>query len=307
MKPTLIATVFGGTGFVGHAVVQALVQQGYTVRIPTRDLEKAKDLKVLGALGQVIPFRTSVRTDMGVVAAIRGADLVINLIGQAAQNKKNTFQTIHVEIAARIARVAKSEKVQTFIHFSALGATVKSSVNFMKTKALGEAAVKAFFPHAVIFRPSVIFGPRDRFLNKLSLFMRHIFFVPLVSGGQARFQPIYVGDVAQAVVNASILPHAQGQTYALTGPDVYSVKELWGLLERLMEKKRWQISVPIKLLYMKAFFLELWFWPPFTRDHIDLLKGNWVYNPNEVQSIRSLGIRPQTLEAVWPSYLITQK
>lgn len=304
MISTPIATVFGGTGFVGHSVVQALVAQGYVVRVPTRDPEKAKDLKLMGRVGQVVPFHASVRTDMGVAASISGAELVINLIGSVTQNKKNTFKAIHVEVAARIARLARSEGVRQFVHFSALGADTFSPLAFLKTKAMGEAAVKAFFPDAIIFRPSVIFGPRDRFMNKMALFMRHIFFVPLIDGGKARFQPVYVGDVVQAVVNACILPNARGQIYALAGPEIYSFKDLWLLLERVTHKKCWKMSVPKQLVYIKALFLELWFWPPFTRDHVDLLKTDWVYNPKGLKGIKSLGVHPRPLEKLWPTYLV---
>lgn len=298
-----IATVFGGTGFVGRSVVQSLVEEGYTVRVPTRDVERAQDLKVMGIVGQVIPIRTSVRTDMGVLSALTGSDLVINLIGAASQNKKNSFQFLHVEVVARIARLARTVGVKRFVHFSAIGAHPNARIAFLRTKALGEDAVRAFFPDAVIMRPSVIYGPRDRFLNRMALFVRHIFYAPLIDGGKTRFQPIYVGDVAQAVVNACILTNSKGAVYALAGPDIYSFKDLWLLIERLYKKSRWMLSVPLKLAYIKAFILELWLWPPFKRDHLHLLKVDWVYKPNEVRSIKSLGVHPRALEKVLGTYL----
>lgn len=303
----LIATVFGGTGLVGHAVVQVLVAEGYTVRVPTRTLDKASDLKVLGKNGQVIPFRASVRTDMSVAAALSGSDLVINLIGSVTEDKQNSFKAIHVEVAARIARIARSENVRHLVHFSTMGAAVSSPLGFFKTKAMGEDAVRAFFPNAIIFKPSVIYGVRDRFLNKMALCMRHIFWAPMVAGGKTRFQPIYVGDVAQAVVNACTLFHTKGHRYALAGPDIYSVKTLWQLLERIMHKKRWKLSVPMGLAYAKALLVELWFWPPFKTDHLDLLKKDWVYQPEEGQSIKSLGIQPVALEKKWLTYIIRQE
>jgi len=297
MKQAPIAVVFGGTGFIGRSVVQFLAKEGYIVRVPTRNLEKANCLKLMGKVGQIIPFRASVRSDIAVSSAVLGADLVVNLIGSITQNKKNTFKTIHVEVAARLARISAIEKIKDFIHFSTIGADANSNIDFFKTKAMGEAAVKAFFPNAIIFRPNVVFGIKDIFINKVAVFMRYIPFVPLINKGKVKFQPIYVGDVAQAIVNACNLPNIKGKIFTLCGDKTYSFKEIILLIDRVTKRKHLIISVPNMFIYLKAFLLELWFWPPFTRYHLDLLKKDWVCSENEEKSIRFLSVNsPKSLE-----------
>lgn len=146
MTQHLVATVFGGAGFLGHAVVQALAARGYLIRVPTRDLDKAQDLLPMGEVGQIVPFAASVRSDAAVAEIVRGSDIVINLIGELAEREKNGFQQAHVETAARLARISKVEGVAHFIHVSALGADMKSRSRYARTKAIGEEAVRAFFP-----------------------------------------------------------------------------------------------------------------------------------------------------------------
>lgn len=304
MQKQKIATVFGGTGLVGHALVQALVEKGYKVRVPTRDLEKANDLKLFGKVGQVVPVKACVRTDNSVEACVAGASLVVNLIGVPTQNKQNSFKAIHVEVAARIARLAQQEGVKKLIHLSSIGASEGAKLPFLRTKAMGEAAVCAFYPEALILRPSVIYGPRDCFLNKLALFARHIFYVPLIDGGQTKFQPVYVGDIAKAIINACDIHSSNGKTITCVGPDVYSWEEIWQLLEDISGVRRWKLKVSSKLIYIKALLLEFWFWPPFTRQHIDLLMVDWVTEVGEQEGLKALGVVPKKLKDVWPTYLV---
>ena len=305
MRSGLTATVFGGTGFLGHAVVQALAAQGYHVRVPSRDPEKADDMKLMGEAGQVVPIRCSMRTESSLTEVLRGSDVVINLMGELAEKKKNGFQLVHVELAARLARLAKAEGVENFIHVSALGATASSPSRYARTKAMGEDAVHTFFPDAVILRPSVMFGPRDKFFNKFALLARYLPFLPLIGGGHTRLQPVYVGDVAAFISVALVRPDARGHVFALGGPRSYTFRELMELLLSVTGYRCALINVPIRLARFMAVFWEKLPQPPLTRDQIELLKVDNVIDPhaNGVGTLASLRVRATRLEAVLPSYL----
>ncbi|MDD3181793.1 MAG: complex I NDUFA9 subunit family protein [Alphaproteobacteria bacterium] len=302
-----VATIFGGTGFLGHAVVQAFAARGYQVRVPTRNLDKAQALLLLGRIGQIVPFLASVRSDATVAEALRGSDVVVNLIGELSESSKNSFQLAHVETAARMARIAKAEAVAHFIHVSALGADMKSMSRYARTKAIGEEAVRAFFGDAVLLRPSVMFGPRDRFFNKFAQMARFLPFLPLIGGGHTRFQPVYVGDVALSVLACLDHPEARGHVYLLGGPNVYSFQELMQILLRQMGLRRWLVSVPWGLARFKARLFEFFPNPPFTRDQIELLKTDntvRLQHGGRAPEMESLGVLPTALEDILPSYLM---
>ncbi len=292
-----IATVFGGSGFLGHAVVQALAQRGYIVRIPTRDLEKTKDMKLMGSVGQIVPFLATTRSDIAVATALEGSDVVINLIGLLFEKGKNTFQSTHVETAARIARIARSEGVKHYIHLSALGADAQAKSSYARTKALGEEAVRAFFPDAVILRPSVVFGPRDSFLFRFMELSRFLPFLPLIGGGKTRFQPVFVGDIAAAICAILGKTEAKGRIFALTGQKIYTFRELMSLLLKVTKRRRFLLPVPWLLAYTIAFFFEFWPHPPLTRDQMTLLKTGVFFSTGSAPpSLQELGLSPTPLE-----------
>jgi len=313
MNGRRIATVFGGTGFLGHAVVQALASRGYIVRVPTRDLAKAEDLKLMGFVGQIVPIQTCVRSDAALVEVMRDSDVVVNLIGELTEHGRGGFQATHVETPARLARIAKAGKIGRFVHLSALGCGMAAKARYARTKAIGEEAVRAFFPHAVILRPSVLFGPRDAFLNKFALMARYLPFLPLIGGGFTKFQPVYVGDVAAAVVAVLDRPDSKGRTYALGGPQIYTFRELMAMTLAYTGLSRPLIVVPWKLARFKAFFLEFLPNPPLTRDQIELLKVDNILPVMTGASVASarnatgcladLGIVATPMEDILPSYL----
>lgn len=307
-----IATVFGGTGFLGHAVVQALAKRGYSVRVPTRDTEKAKDLKLMGATGQVVPLAASIRSDAAVTTAIAGADVVINLIGVLHEKSGLTFQTAHVETAARIARIARSEGVRQFVHVSALGASTEAKARYARTKAVGEEAVRAFFPTAIIFRPSIMFGPRDDFFNRFARMARFSPFIPLIGGGFTRFQPVYVGDVAEAIMAGLDKKEAQGHIFALGGQKRYFFEELMELLTRTMGIRRRHLPLPWFAASLLASLAEFMPNPPLTRDQVELLKTDNLVTVRPtgplaqlrgVGTLDLLGIKPTPLEDILPTYI----
>ena len=307
-----IATVFGGTGFLGHAVVQALAARGYQVRVPTRDMDKAADLKVMGAVGQIIPIHASLRSDAAALDLVVGSDVVINLIGELFETRGNAFQYAHVEIPARIARAAKAAAVPQFIHVSALGADMNAKARYAHTKAVGEEAVRAFYPAVVIVRPSLMFGPRDVFFNKFALLARYLPFLPLIGGGHTKFQPIYVGDVASAIMAIMDRPRLAGHSFNLGGGQIYSFRELMEKICQVTGRCRWLVPVPWGLARFKAWFWEKLPNPILTRDQVELLKTDNVvpahtYGPlstrNNVGGLADLGIHPTALDDVLPRYL----
>lgn len=306
MTATPVVTIFGGTGFLGHAVVQAFAARGYLVRVPTRDTEKAQDLLVMGTPGQIVVFEASVRSDAAVAETLRGSDVVVNLIGTVTEPFKNAFQFAHVEVPARIARIAKTEGVAHFVHVSALGADIKSRWRYARTKAIGEEAVRAFFADASILRPSLLFGPRDAFLNRFATMARFLPFLPLIGGGHARFQPVYVGDVAQAVLACLDRPEARGHLYLLGGPKVYTFQEIMKLLLAQLGLRRKVVSLPLGSARLLALVFEQFPNPPLTRDQIGLLQLDntvRVQHGGRAPDMASLGVTPTPLEEILPSYV----
>ena len=297
-----VATVFGGSGFIGRYVVQKLAVAGWTVRVAGRDLEKAAKLKHLGVVGQVAPFFANVRDDRSVAAAVADADAVINLVGILFETSKNKFDTVQGEAPGRIARAAKAAGARAMIQISAIGADETSPANYARTKALGEKAVLEAFPEATILRPSIVFGPEDDFFNQFAAMARQAPALPLIGGGVTKFQPVYVDDVAAAVMAAIESDDAQGQTYELGGPRVYSFKEL--LQHVLAETRRSTrlLTLPFGVANLMGRFGELLPKPFLTRDQVKMLKTDNIV-AESAKTLADLGIDAQSVEAVTPTYL----
>ncbi|NTU76314.1 MAG: complex I NDUFA9 subunit family protein [Alphaproteobacteria bacterium] len=302
-RPTQ-ATVFGGSGFLGRSIVRHLAQKDVTLRVPTRDLEKARSLQPSGQVGQIIPFLCATRRDSDVARAIEGADTVANLIGISSENRRNSFQSIHVEIAARIARIAREEGVKNFIHISALDANATSASGFARSKAAGEEAVRAFFPDAIILRPATMFGPDDAFLNLFAIMARYSPVLPLVGFGKTKLQPVYVGDVAEAVILALSTPAARGQIFALGGPTIYSFREILELMLRVTERSCSLLPFPWWLSKTSAYFWEILPRPLLTRDQIERFKKHSLVGNKGTKTFQDLGLTPLPLEVILPTYCV---
>jgi NADH dehydrogenase len=298
-------TIFGGTGFIGRHVIRRLARTGAIIRVPTRDPEKALPLKPMGDVGQIVPFACSLRNDDAVAEAIGRSETVINLIGILHKKGRDTFQTIHVETAARIARLAKQNGAQHFVHMSALGASDQSSSSYARSKAAGERAVRTFFPGAVLIRPSIVFGPEDNFFNLFATLARFLPILPLIGGGVTKFQPVYVGDVAEAVSQSLRRPEAQGACYELGGPQIYSFRELLELMLRVTRQKRGFVNLPWPMAKVHAGLHELLPLPRplITRDQVELLKTDNVIRDPQTKTLGNLGISPTALEVILPTYL----
>lgn len=295
-------TIFGGSGFIGRYIVQKFAHKGDTIRIAVRNPIAANFLKPLGEVGQITPVQASVHSPQQIKKAIQGADIVINLVGILYEKRHQTFEAIHVEGARAVAEIAFKEGVQRLLHMSALGANLKSRSRYASTKARGEEEVLKHFPQTTIFRPSVVFGPEDAFLNRFAEMARFSPFLPLIGGGKTRFQPIYVGDVAEGFLKASLKTETRGNLYELGGPAIYTFKELMEYLLGTIHRKRALIPLPFPLAKVMATFAQFLPTPPLTPDQVELLKTDSVVSPQSLKA-ENLGIREHAMEAIAPSYL----
>ncbi|MDA1323293.1 MAG: complex I NDUFA9 subunit family protein [Proteobacteria bacterium] len=297
-----VVTVFGGAGFLGRSVVSALAREGAHVRVACRRPDEALRCKPMGDVGQVAPVAANIRDDASVSAAVEGADAVINLVGILYESGRQTFDAVHRDGAARIARASASAGVAQLVQVSAIGADSRATSKYARSKGDGEEAVKAAFEKAVILRPSILFGPDDDFFNRFASLARFSPVLPLIGGGATRFQPAYVCDVAEAAVAALTNPGTAGRTYELGGPEIYSFRQLLELLLTVIDRKRLLVPVPFWAAMVKAFFLEFLPVPPLTRDQVRLLRRDNVVTEG-VAGFADLGISPTAAEVILPTYL----
>ena len=297
-----IVTVFGGSGFLGRYVVQQLARDGWSIRVAVRHPGRAAFLKPLGDVGQITPLCVPVQDAEAVAAAVSGADAVVNLTGILFEGGKQRFQKVHAEGAKSIAEAAAAAGVKWLVHISAIGADAEAPAAYARTKGEGEAAVRAAFPEATVLRPSVVFGPEDGFFNRFAEMARFSPALPLIGGGKTRFQPVYVGDVARAVVKALNEPGCRGKVYELGGPKTYSFKALMQLMLKTIGRKRALVSLPFGLARLQATFLEVLPQPPLTRDQVTLLRRDNVVSAGAL-TLADLGIEATAPEAVIPGYL----
>jgi NADH dehydrogenase len=308
-----LITVFGGSGFVGQYVVRALCRAGYRVRVAVRRPHLAGDLKLAGDVGQVQLSQANVRDAGSVKAAMAGADGVVNLVGILFESGKQSFEKTQALGAGNVAEAAREAGIIRLVHISAIGADAGSKAAYAVTKAEAEASVGELVPTATILRPSIVFGTEDQFFNRFAQMATMSPFLPLVGGGKTRFQPVHVADVAQAVVAALGLPAAQGQTYELGGPRVYTFRELLDYIQKTASRKRLYLPLPFPVaglvgLAFGALFrippmVGLFGGPPLTRAQVEMLKKDNVVDPR-LPGFAELGITQlETVEAIVPTYL----
>ena len=303
-----LATVYGGSGFVGRYIVERLAHEGWRVRVAVRRPNEALFLKTYGDVGQVEPVLCNIRDEESVRAAMTGAQVVINCVGILAEYGKNRFEAVQHEGAERIARSAAALGVQKLVHLSSIGADVHGQSEYARSKGEGEKAVLSHFPEAVILRPSVIFGTEDEFFNRFAKMMKFGPVLPIV-GGRSRMQPVWVEDVALAAIKAA-LGHVAPGIYELGGPDVYSLRELIGIMLGVVERRRLVINLPfwvggamgLGLDLAQKVSLGLFRNTILTRDQVRSLRNDNVVGAG-ASGFAELGIKPAALEAVLPEYL----
>jgi uncharacterized protein YbjT (DUF2867 family) len=301
-----IVTVFGGSGFVGGHVVRALVRRGYRVRIAVRRPELAGYLQPLGQVGQIVAVQANVRVPWSVERAISGADAVVNLVGILARRGAQTFEAVHTQGARTIAAACRTAGISNLVHMSAIGADPDSDSEYARTKAKAEEAIRAALPGAIVFRPSIQFGPEDRFFNRFASMARVSPVLPLI-GADTRFQPVFVGDVAEAVARAVAGEAARGTTYELGGPEVKTFRELMEIMLREIDRRRILLPIPFPIARLMGGVLQLLPGKLLTVDQVRQLAVDNVVSAAakaERRTFAGLGIVPSGVEAILPSYLV---
>jgi NADH dehydrogenase len=298
---TDVATIFGGSGFIGRYVVRKLARAGKTVRVAVRYTDKALFLKTAGSLGQIVPLYAPVTDDRAVQRAVEGADWVVNLVGVLSQSRAASFQAIHVDAAARVARAAAAAGVKRLVHVSAIGADPESDSLYAASKGKGEIAVRAAFPGVTILRPSIVFGPEDNFFNRFAGMTRMLPFMPVIEGA-TRMQPVYAGDVADAVLAALQSDETIGKTYELGGPKVWLFVDLLAYILKVTGRDLSLVNMPVPLVRLQACLLEMLPGKLLTRDQLKMLARDNVVSPNAL-GLSDLGISPTAVEQVVPDYL----
>ncbi len=296
--------VVGASGFVGRYVVRELAKTGATVAAVCRHPDEAGYLRPMGDVGQIVPIGCDMADASRLRPILAGAEAVINATGILFERGRQRFQKVHVDGPALLAKLAAEAGAKAFIHVSAIGSDPASPSAYVRSKAAGEKLVRQAFPSAVILRPSLIFGPEDAFFNRFAAIARYSPALPLIGGGATRFQPVYVGDVAAAVLAALEHPESPGKTYELSGPQIFTLKELFTLLLKEIGRKRLLLPMPFGLAYLFAAYNDLLPLPQplITRDQVRMLKRDAVSQPG-APGLESLGIHPAALEPILASYL----
>jgi uncharacterized protein YbjT (DUF2867 family) len=291
-------TVFGGSGFLGRQIVKRLAEDGANVRVAVRRPERASFLTETGRAGQIAPVYADVWDEASVAPVVDGSDAVINTVGHYVERGKATFEAIHGQGALHVARASATARVRRLVHISGLGADPSSDSPYVRARAIGEGLVREAFPGATILRPSIIFGPEDAFFNRLAALARVMPVLPLFGSGETKLQPVYVGDVAEAVARALAIPAAEGKVYELGGPRVYTYKALVQLVLTQIGRKRLLMPVPYFAWEVLAGLPNR----PVSRDQVKLMKKDNVVSAQAL-TLAALGIEPTPVEVSLPTYL----
>ena len=301
-----LVTIIGGSGFVGRYVVRLLAKKGWRVKIVCRHPEQAGFLQPLGNVGQVQAVRANICDARALRAQIKGSDAIVNLAGILAQSGKQSFDEVHCEGARRVAEAAKTFEIDNLVHVSALGADLRSNAQYARSKAVAEIKVLEACPTAVILRPSVIFGEEDEFFNRFAAMARLSPFLPAIGFGRTEFAPVYVADVARAIVAALEGNAIAGTVYELGGPAIYSLKELLHMTQRYSGRKPRTLPIPFAIAKLQGFFLQYLPGKILTVDQVRMLQANSIVSieaKEEQRTFEGLGISPTPIDAVVPVYL----
>ncbi len=303
-----LVTVFGGSGFVGRYVVRALARRGYLVRVAVRRPELANYLQPLGNVGQIAPVQANLRNRPSIQRAMRGSDYVVNLVGILFESGRQSFDAVQDEGARAVAEACRDAGIG-LTHVSAIGADSQAEAHYARTKGLAEEAVRYTVQDSTILRPSIIFGPEDGFFNKFAEMARFSPVLPLIGGGETRFQPVYVGDVAEAVARSVDGTIEAGKTWDLGGPEILTFKECLELMLKVIVRKRSFVTIPwapARLMGSVMSMVPL-IDPMLTKDQVLMLENDTVVSDEaeaQGRTLAGMGIDATTLEAILPSYLV---
>lgn len=300
-----IVTIFGGSGFIGTQLTQDLARRGYRIRVAVRRPDLAGHVRMFGFPGQIHPVQANLRYPDSVKAAIEGADIVVNLVGILFEKGKQRFHTVQTQGAKTVAEIAKIARVERLVHMSALGASEDSPSRYARAKALGEKEVLNAFPEAIVFRPSIAFGPGDGFFNLFGFLARMSPVMPVISG-KTRFQPVYVGDVAEAFARAADGEVRPGRIYELGGPEIETMREIIDRVLEVTHRRRMVMPVPTAIAKPLASVISILPKPLLTPDQVVQLGIDNVVSDEarrQKRTFESIGIAPVTMDAVLPSYM----
>jgi NADH dehydrogenase len=301
-----LVTVFGGSGFVGTQAVRARARCGWRVRVAVRKPHLAQDLRILGDVGQIQPVRCDITRPADVAAALKGADAAVNLVGLLYEAPGRGFDAAHIQGTRNIAEACMAAGVARFVHVSAIGADVNSEADYGRSKGEAEAAARAVKPDTVILRPSIVFGTGDGFLNRFAAMAGTAPALPLIGGGRTKFQPVWVGDVAEAIARSVSRLDAAGRTFELGGPEVWSFKDILKYILRETGKMRLLAPLPVFVAATMGRVMQLsslvGIPPVLTRDQVLMLKVDNVVAPG-AEGLAALGIEAKAVEAIVPGYL----
>jgi NADH dehydrogenase len=303
-------TIFGGSGFLGRYIVRLLAKYGFNIRVAVRDTEKASYLSTSGEIGQISIIPASICSMSDVRKAINNSDYVINCVGILFEKGNRSFENLHVNGPANIAKIAKEENIKKLIHISALGASANSPSSYAQSKARGEEEVLNAFPRAIILRPSVVFGPDDDFINRFANWARFSPLLPYFSqvvphengGGGTKFQPVYVLDIAKAVLKIFSDEMISKNIYELVGPHVYDMRQILIMIREYSERTPWICAFPFWLGHIQSLFLQFLPNPPLTPDQIKLLRLDNIAT-NTYSNLQDIEIIPTPMESILPTYL----
>ena len=297
-----IIAIFGAGGFIGKHLMRELTKLDYRIKVATRNPYLKGYLKPLGNPGQIELFRTNIFKEEEVKRVLKNCDFAINLVGILYETKKQKFDQVHFHFPIMLANLCNELKIKKLIHVSALGVKKGHVSKYMQSKLKGEKSIEEIFKPSIILRPSLVFGPEDKFFNTFASLAQFLPIIPLIGGGKKKFSPIYVGDVAKAIVKSLELLDAETKIYELGGPENYSFKELMQILLNEIKKKRFLLSIPYTIAKVQSYFLQIMPNPLLTPDQVEILKYNNIVS-GDYPTLKDLGITGTKLQTILPEYI----
>ena len=297
-----IATIFGASGFIGRHLIRNLTEKDFRIIVATRSPYLYGYLKPLGNPGQIDLEKVNLFEEENLRTLIKNSDVVINLVGILYENKKQKFEDIHVKFPSLLTKLCNEQNIKKLVHISALGINETANSQYMQSKLKGEKNILNNFNRSVILRPSIIFGPEDKFFNQFAALAEFFPALPLIGGGLTYFQPIYVGDVVKSIVTILEKEEINKNIYELGGPQTFTFKELMEILLKQIKKKRFLVPIPFSFAKFQAKILQLLPKPLLTTDQVEMLKYDNIVT-NKYPTLKDLKISPKTLESVLPDYI----
>ena len=297
-----IIAIFGAGGFLGKNLMRELTKLDYRVKVATRNPYLKGYLKPLGSPGQIELFKTNIFDQESVKQVLKNCDLAINLVGILYETRKQKFNQIHSQFPHLLSNLCNELGTKNLIHVSALGVRERHTSQYMQSKLQGEKNIQDNFKPSVILRPSVVFGPEDKFFNTFASIAQFSPVLPLIGGGKTKFVPIYVGDVAKAVVKTLDLNNSEPEIYELGGPKNYSFKELMEILLIEIKKKRFLVPISFSVAKFQSYFLQMMPTPLLTPDQVEMLKYDNVVS-GKYKTLKNLKIKSTTIQSILPKYI----